>query len=76
MRNKMNKVINWGLSSEMNDFCLKTGSGFETHLYPTPLVWAPGVGGGGGGAGRKTLHFGHQSESRDNDVAHPLLVRT
>ena len=45
MRNKMNKVINWGLSSEMNDFCLKTGSGFETHLYPTPLVWAPGVGG-------------------------------
>ena len=48
MRNKMNKVINWGLSSEMNDFCLKTGSGFETHLYPTPLVWAPGVGGGGG----------------------------
>ena len=46
MRNKMNKVINWGLSSEMNDFCLKTGSGFETHLYPTPLVWAPGVGQG------------------------------
>ena len=33
----------------MNDFCLKTGSGFETHLYPTPLVWAPGVGGGGAG---------------------------
>lgn len=32
----------------MNDFCLKTGSGFETHLYPTPLVWAPGVGGGEG----------------------------
>ena len=48
MRKKMNKVINWGLSSEMNDFCLKTGSGFETHLYPTPLVWAPGVGGGEG----------------------------
>ena len=53
MRNKMNKVINWGLSSEMNDFCLKTGSGFETHLYPTPLVWAPGVGGGGEGQGEK-----------------------
>ena len=53
MRNKMNKVINWGLSSEMNDFCLKTGSGFETHLYPTPLVWAPGVGGVGEGQGEK-----------------------
>ena len=53
MRNKMNKVINWGLSSEMNDFCLKTGSGFETHLYPTPLVWAPGVGGGGEVQGEK-----------------------
>ena len=49
MRNKMNKVINWGLSSEINDFCLKTGSGFETHLDRTPLVWAPGVGAGGGG---------------------------
>ena len=54
MRNKMNKVINWGLSSEMNDFCLKTGSGFETHLYPTPLVWAPGVGGGGRGREKNT----------------------
>ena len=75
MRNKMNKVINWGLSSEMNDFCLKTGSGFETPLYPTPLRMSP-RGGRGGGAGRKTLHFGHQSEPRDNDVAHPLLVRT
>ena len=54
MRNKMNKVINWGLSSEINDFCLKTGSGFETHLDRTPLVWAPGVGGGGGeGQGEK-----------------------
>ena len=53
MRNKMNKVINWGLSSEINDFCLKTGSGFETHLYPTPLVWAPGVRGGGEGQGEK-----------------------
>ena len=72
-------LINWGLSREMNDFCLKTGSGFETHLYPTPLVWAPEMGGGeggGGGAGRKTLHFGHQSEPRDNDVDRPVLVRT
>ena len=53
MRNKMNKVINWGLSSEMNDFCLKTGSGFETHLYPTPLRMSPRGGGGGEGQGEK-----------------------